>query len=227
MNDSAVSRVFLVDDHAFVSLGVKDYLERQEGIEVIGAAIDVRGALEFLENNDVDVAVIDLVIGSDDGLALVKQVHALHPGLSILVLSMHDERIYAERAIRAGALGYVMKGEAPEVLVEAVRTVRRGDLYLSESASTASDVRRSQAPRSEGRDPLTTLSDRELTVFRWLGDGRSSREIAEALHISLKTVHTYRERIKTKLGLDSAVQLVHRAVIFSRGDSTEEGSAST
>ena len=208
-------RILLVDDHVFTSLGVKGFLERHHDLDVVATASTASEALRQLHARTVDIAVIDLVIGDEDGLALVKQIHARMPEVGMIVLSMHDERIYAERVLRAGARGYVMKGEDPEMLVEAIRTVRRGDIHLSRRLRQEIAQR---IPRRIGETtalPTEVLSDRELTVFRWLGEGLSSREIADSLHLSFKTVHTYRERIKAKLGLQSANELVHHAMVFA------------
>jgi len=211
---SAPTHILLVDDHAFTSLGARSFLERQSDFAVVGTAGSSAEAFTALAHHSIDVAVIDLVLGSEDGLDLVKQIAGRYPSVHILVLSMHDESIYAERALRSGALGYVMKSESPGVLIEAIRTVRTGQIHVSEA------VRRQQeaGPRAHGNDPIPidVLSDRELTVFRWLGEGLATREIALALHISPKTVHTYRERIKGKLGLGSAAELVRHAILFAR-----------
>lgn len=216
-----ICRILLVDDHTFTSLGAKDYLERQDDLVVVGTARSSAETFEALASKDVDVAVIDLVLGSEDGLALVKQIASRHSDVGLIVLSMHDEKLYADRALRAGALGYVMKGEDPDLLIDAIRSAHRGEVFLSE------DARAAMANRSRGAEagtsPTESLSDRELTVFRWLGEGLSTREIAEALHLSTKTVHTYRERIKTKLGLSSGAELVHHAIVFARP--THPGSA--
>jgi len=206
-----VTRVLLVDDHALTSLGARDFLDRQPDIDVVATAASSQEAFQALDEHDIDLAVVDLVLGSEDGLELMKQIASRHASVRMVVLTMHDERLYAERALRAGARGYVMKGESPDVLTQAVRTVRRGDIHLSDEARAA--MADGTAPT---KDPTEALSDRELTVYRWLGEGLSSREIAESLHLSTKTVHTYRERIKTKLGLHSASELVHHAIVFAR-----------
>ena len=213
-------RILLVDDHAFTSLGAKGFLERQPDLEVVATATSSAETFAALEQTEVDVAIVDLSLGSEDGLDLVKQLAARHPALRLLVLSMHDEVIYAGRSLRAGALGYGMKGDDSDVLLEAIRRVHRGEIHLSERAR---ETALRECGGSDGpATPAELLSDRELTVFRSLGQGLSTREIAESLQLSPKTVQTYRERIKTKLGLHSGTELVHRAVHFARTPSGGE-----
>lgn len=218
----AMIRVLVVDDHTFTSMGIKRFVERNHDIEVVATASDSSEALAYLKESTcgVDVAVLDLSLGGEDGLELVHTLHVTCPDVRVVVHSMHEERIYAERVLRAGARGYVMKREDPSVLVEAIRKAQRGEIHLSPALQLEVSTRFLRSESGDG--PTSVLSDREVVVLRMLGEGRSSREIAEALHLSFKTVQTYRERLKAKLGLRSAAELVHYAIGFARGDDPEQ-----
>lgn len=207
-------KIVLVDDHAVVRSGVAAMLTRVPGIEVVAQASDGTGFFRALSEHDPDLAVVDLSLPDADGLELIKDAAARYPDLKILVLSMHAERTYAERAIRAGARGYVMKSEEPAALVQAVRRVLDGGIHLSESMQQVFVMR--MASGHDATDPglLSRLTDRELTVFRMLGEGLGTSEIAERLNISAKTVQTYRERLKQKLSLKSGRELVRQATLF-------------
>lgn len=219
---SSKIRVLVVDDHSFTAMGIKRYVERHHDLEIAATASTSAEALAFLSNADcaVDVAVLDLSLGSEDGLELVRTLNATCPAVRVVVHSMHEERIYAERVLRAGAQGYVMKREDPSVLVEAIRKAHRGQVHLSPALQLEVSTRFLRTDVDQ--PPETTLSDREVVVLRMLGEGHSSREIAESLHLSFKTVQTYRERLKAKLGLKSASELVHYAMRFARGQDPKE-----
>ena len=213
-------RILLVDDHAFVNVGVKSFLEQHDGSEVVGVAQTYTQALQMLDRLEPDIAVVDITIGAADGIELVKQIASRWPRVRTIVLSIHDERTYAERALRAGARGYVMKSEPPEVLVEAIAKIERGGVHLSAELQAEMASRYFRGDDETEVSEVERLTDRELSVFRMLGEGRSSREISEALNVGFKTVQTYRERIKEKLGLASANELVHRAVLHVQEETT-------
>jgi DNA-binding NarL/FixJ family response regulator len=215
-------RILLVDDHAFFHVGVSSFLEHVDGFEVVGAARDPRETFDILEREPVDFALVDISLGRADGLELVKQILPRWPQVRVIMLSMHAERNYAERALRAGARGYVMKSEPPEVLVDAIHRIERGGVYLSERLQSEIAHRFFQHDAAEAGSPVERLTDRELSVFRMLGEGRTSREIAESLHVGFKTVQTYRERIKTKLGIGSANELVQQAVLHVQAEAAEQ-----
>lgn len=201
--------VLLVDDHPLLRQGIARALSREPGLEVVGEAATAEEALEAARRLQPDVVVLDLALGEADGLDAIPRMRRALDGGLVLILSMFDETVYAERCLRAGASGYVMKEEASEVLVDALHRVLDGEVVVSEA------MRRRLVRRAAGKDdgsPVEALTDRELQVFRLVGEGRSTREIAEGLGLSVKTIETHRAKIMRKLGLDGAAQLVHRAV---------------
>lgn len=215
MNPAASSRrrVLVVDDHAFMQEGVKAIIEREPDFEAVGVASNGGEALSYLASKDVDLLVLDIGLGGEDGLDLVRQVTTRWPDVGIVALSLHDEKLYAERALRAGARAYVMKSEDPPTLVEALRRVAKGGVYLSPAMQSVVAARLFYGGDEPEASSIAKLTDRELAVFRMLGEGRSSREIAAALNVGFKTVQTYRERIKVKLNLTTARELMRRAVL--------------
>lgn len=211
--EAGAARVLLVDDHPLVRRGLRDILTAAEGLEVVGEAGSYAEALDRIEAGGCDLVIVDLTLGDGSGLELIKQLRARRPGLRILVCSMHDEVLYAERVLRAGARGYLSKDEAIDRVVEAVRRVLDGRLYLSPQMTDR--LLQAAADGHEPlRDPLERLSDRELEVFELIGEALSAREIGERLGISPKTVESHRESIKTKLGLERPRELLRCAVHF-------------
>jgi DNA-binding NarL/FixJ family response regulator len=203
-------RVLLVDDHPIVRYGFARLLAAESDIVVCGEAVDARTAVEALESKP-DVVVVDISLGTTSGIDLIRELKAQLPAVHALVVSMHDELLYAERAIRAGAAGYVMKHEATDKIVRAIRVVADGGMFVSEQVSTRL-VRRVAAGGAAEGSPLDTLTDRELHVLQLLGRGLGTRAIAEQLHVSIKTVETYRARLKDKMQLASGTELVRFAV---------------
>ncbi|MDR3405854.1 MAG: response regulator transcription factor [Chthoniobacter sp.] len=197
-----------MDDHAFVRVGLVESLAREPGLCVCGAFATAEEALKSVEKLRPDVVVTDLNLPGKSGLELVKDLESLHPGLSIVVLSMHDEEIFAERCLRAGARGYVMKSEAPETLAAAIRQVLAGEIHVSERASKRLLKHFSGSRERQSKTPLGVLTDREFELFEWIGRGLSTKEIADRMHISAKTIETHRVHIKTKLGLATAGELI-------------------
>lgn len=217
-NPARRARVILVDDHPVVREGLSHLLEQQAGVDVVRQCRDSREALTVAESQPIDLAIVDIRLGNEDGLDLVKTLRARWPHLRILVLSMHDEKLYARRALRAGANGYLMKAEDPNVLLQAIERVLSGKQVVSEKIQD--DLLREVASGSAPfASRVHSLADRELVVFELLGHGKRTSEIAASLNLSVKTVQTYRERIKAKLGLSSAAELVRRAVIWVHGES--------
>lgn len=210
------ARVILVDDHPVVREGLSHLLEQQAGVNVLRQCKDSREALTAAEQNDIDLAIVDIRLGDEDGLDLVKTLRARWPKMRILVLSMHDEKLYARRALRAGANGYLMKAEDPSILLEAIEKVLAGKQFVSDTLQEDL-LREVSAGAAPFESMVHTLADRELMVFELLGSGKRTSEIATSLNLSVKTVQTYRERIKAKLGLSSAAELVRRAVIWVHG----------
>jgi DNA-binding NarL/FixJ family response regulator len=218
-------RVLLVDDHAFVRQGMAAIINEEPDLVVCGEADGVRSAITVAAQTRPDVALIDLAIRDGDGLELVRDMRNRFPDVRTLVLSMYDETVYAERALRAGASAYVMKAEAARTVMAAIRQVLEGKVYLSPRMSARLAER--DRIRGRGRGTATEsataggpdrLSDRELQVLRCVGRGLSTREIAEELFISVKTVETHREHIKAKLGLVSSGDLLRYAIEHGRLD---------
>jgi DNA-binding NarL/FixJ family response regulator len=204
------ARVFIVDDHPVVRDGLKNLLEQQEDLMVCGEAADAPTALREIPNVSPDIALVDLTLEHTSGLELVKDIRNQYPELPVLVLSMHDEMVYGERAVRCGARGYLMKGESSQRVVSAIHAVLRGDVFLSERLMAQIASRLSHAKTT--RPPIERLSDRELEVFRMLGQGTSTSAIAEKLNLSVKTVQMYVARAKEKFGVTSARELMREAV---------------
>ncbi len=205
-------RILIVDDHPIVRQGLADLINHEDEFEVCGHAEDAREAMEQIRKLSPDLVTIDITLREMGGLELIKDVKSQHPKLPMLVISMHDEKLYGERVLRAGAKGYIMKHEATENVIDAIRKVFSGQVYVSNNMaeqmvkSFVSGGTRSQA------SVMNSLSDRELEVFRLIGQGFGTRKIAEMLHLSVKTIETYRAHIKNKLSLDDAAQLLQYAV---------------
>lgn len=204
-------RVFLVDDHPLVRERLSELIAREPDLIVCGEAEDVSHAMEGVEANRPDVIILDLSLKNSHGLELIKSLQATFPSLPVLVLSMHDESLYAERVLRAGALGYITKQEASGKVLSAVRQVLRGQVYLSESMSARIVRNMVLGQRDTSTSPMERLTDRELEVFQLIGKGLSTRRIAEELRVGIKTVESYRARIKQKLQLEDGTQLLQHA----------------
>ena len=203
-------KVLLADDHSIVREGLRRIVEESGDMEVVAEASDGKEAIHKIRKNRPDVAVIDISMPEIDGLEVLQQLQPEYPELPILILTMHEEQQYAVRAIEAGAKGYITKKSAPEQLVKAIRKVHAGSRYLSEEAAEALALR--VAKGKSGQSPLDLLSTRELQVLRRLALGNTNREIAEAYHISIKTVDTYRFRLLKKLKLRNNADLSRFAI---------------
>ncbi len=206
------ARVFLVDDHPVVRQGLSLLIDREPDLVVCGAADGAGPALSAMENTQIDLLVLDISLEGPDGLDLLKTIRSKHSRLPVLILSMHDELIYAERAMRAGANGYIMKQEATEKVLIAIRRILQGKVYLSDRLTNAmlqQYVRGASAPNPS---PLVSLTDRELEVFRLIGEGHGTRQIADELHLSVKTIESYQAHIKEKLALRNARELLQHAI---------------
>jgi DNA-binding NarL/FixJ family response regulator len=204
--------VLIVDDHPIVRQGLALLINQEKDLEVCGQAEDAHGAMQAIGRLDPDMVIVDIGLKDTSGIELIKDLKIQHPDLPVLTLSMYDEAVYGERALRAGARGYVMKQEATEKVVTAIRRVLAGEVYVS-SGMAAKMVSKfvGGGTRTAG-SPADSLSDRELEVFRMIGEGFSTREMAEKLHLSIKTVETYRAHIKDKLGLQDANELLRSAI---------------
>lgn len=206
-------RVFVVDDHPIVRQGLALMINAESDLTVCGEAEEAQTAMQAIVGARPDILIIDISLNGPDGLELVKHVRTLFPELPILILSMHDETTYAERALRARANGYIMKQEATEKVLIAVRRILSGGIYLSDRMANKV-LHQYVSGADAGHSRIAELSDRELEVFRLIGDGHGTRQIAEELHLSVKTVETYQAHIKEKLLLRTGRELVQQAIFW-------------
>jgi DNA-binding NarL/FixJ family response regulator len=205
-------RIFLVDDHPLVREWLTNLINQQPDLVVCGETEAAPQALQAIARLKPDVAIIDISLKDSSGIDLIKNLKEADDTLRILVLSMHDEMHYAERALRAGASGYVMKRETTRKVVEAIHRILEGKLYISEKVSEIMAGRFVSGKKTQGNSAVELLSDRELEVFEMLGQGQGTRQIAEALRVSVKTVQAYCARMKEKLNLNSATELLREAI---------------
>jgi len=206
------SRIFIVDDHPLVREGLTNLINGQDDLIICGEAKDSAQALDGIMKARPDVALIDISLENESGLELVKQLRSRFPNVALIVLSMHDETLYAERVLRAGARGYVMKHETSKSVLASIRRVLEGGVYVSERIVNRMARRVSSARGPVASSPVERLSDRELEIFRLLGQGRSTSQIAEDLNLSLKTVQAYCARAKEKFGVTSLTELLRAAI---------------
>ena len=204
--------VFIVDDHPLVREGLTDLINRQSDLIVCGEAKDSAEAIAGIAKERPDVAIIDISLTNESGLELIKHLVRQFPQVALIVLSMHDEALYAERALRAGARGYVMKHETSKSVLASIRRVLAGGVYVSERIVNRMALRLTSSRRPVASSPVERLSDRELEIFQLLGQGRSPSEIAAALNLSLKTVQAYCARAKEKFGVTSLRELLRAAI---------------
>jgi len=204
-------KVFLVDDHPLVREWLANLINQQADLIVCGEAESASQAIQQIEASGPDVIIADITLAQGSGLELIKDVRGIYPRAAIIVLSMHEESLYAERALRAGARGYVMKKESTKKILVAIRQVLEGKLYISDRFA-ATMAEKFIDGKNQGASPVEGLSDRELQVFVMIGQGIETRQIAESLHLSIKTVQVYCARIKEKLNLANATELVREAI---------------
>jgi len=215
-------KVFVVDDHAIVREGLTLLINREADLSVCGVAEEMHSALRAIETLRPDILIVDISLNGPDGLDLLKAIRMREPGLPVLILSMHDESIYAERALRAGANGYIMKQEATERVLVALRRILNREFYVSDRVANKMLQQYVGTSNSAVRSPLDDLSDRELEVLRLISEGHSTRQIAEKLHLSIKTVESYQGHLKDKLGLKNSRELFHYAIQFAVRDKAGE-----
>ncbi len=206
------TKILLVDDHPIVRQGLGELIEEEPDLSVCGEARDSAEALQVIDARRPDLVIVDISLHDTSGIELIKDLKARHPGLPALVLTMHDETLYAERALRAGARGYVMKEEATENVLAAIRMVLSGQIYLSQKMAARLLSKFVDGPSDYPGSTVESLSDRELQVFELIGQGLGSRQIAQQLHLSIKTIESHREHIKSKLQLTNSTELVRHAV---------------
>lgn len=212
----AKSKILIVDDHQIVRDGLAQLIRGEADMAVCGEAASAEEAVEAVARLNADLAIVDITLGGVNGIELIKNLKAVRPSLPVLVLSMHDESHYAERALRAGASGYVMKREAGVRIMEAIRTVLSGGDYVSEKMQKSIVHQYLRGIGSKETSPIDRLSDREVEVLNLLGGGLSSKDIADRLHLSQKTVDSHRTHLKEKLNLKSAPELVRFAFDWVR-----------
>jgi DNA-binding NarL/FixJ family response regulator len=206
------TRILLVEDHPLMRQAVKETILQERDLAICGEAADEAAAMQLIKTTQPHIVLLDLSLGDSSGMDLIKWLVKSDPALRILVLSMHDEMLYAERAIRAGARGYLNKRAAPDTIIAAIRAVLAGNIYLN-PAIVGRILQRLAGGRAEAGTPdVERLSDREMETFELIGAGLGSREISERLCVSVKTVEAYRQRIKEKLGLSTGPELARRAV---------------
>jgi len=205
-------RVLLVDDHPIVRQGLGLLIDREEDLSVCGEAEGAHSAFHAIETLRPDIVVLDISLSGPDGLDVLKEIRMKTGSLPVLILSMHDESIYAERAMRAGANGYIMKQEATEKVLVAIRRILQGEVYLSDRLTNTMLQQYVRGASPTKSSPLLNLTDRELEVFRLIGEGHGTRQIADELHLSVKTIESYQAHIKEKLALRNARELVQHAI---------------
>lgn len=206
------SSILLVDDHPIVRQGLAEMIDQQPDVYVCGTAEDVHKALDAVEKYKPDLVIADISLKGSNGIELLKNIKIRYPKMLVLVLSMHDESLYAVRALRAGAAGYIMKQEATEKVLTAIRQVVNGEIYLSEKMEKKMMHQLVGGRTTRTGSPIEDLSDRELEVFGLIGQGHGTRQIAEELHLSIKTIESHRAHIKEKLNLKNATELVQHAI---------------
>jgi DNA-binding NarL/FixJ family response regulator len=211
-------KVFVLDDHPIIRAGLTMLINREPDLVVCGDAEEMATALRLIDNLRPDVLVVDISLNGPDGLDVLKNIRTRSPGLPVLILSMHDETLYAERALRAGANGYIMKQEATERVLVALRRILNREIYVSDRIANKMLRHFVGGAATPQRSPLEELSDRELEVLRLIGEGHGTRQIAEELHLSVKTVETYQGHLKEKLGLKNSRELVQYAIQWNLKD---------
>jgi DNA-binding NarL/FixJ family response regulator len=216
--DSPKRTVFIVDDHPIVRQGLALLINREPDLAVCGDAEEAASALRLIQELKPDLVVVDISLSGPDGLDLLKSIRARDPNLPVLILSMMDELLYAERGLRAGANGYIMKQQATEQVLVAIRRILGGEIYLSERMANKMLHRFVGGYPTQQSSPVADLTDRELEVFRLIGDGHGTRQIADQLHLSVKTVESYQAHIKDKLLLKNGRELVQRAIQWNVGN---------
>jgi DNA-binding NarL/FixJ family response regulator len=205
-------KILLVDDHPLVREGLTNLISQQSDFEICGEAGDEPQALELIGILQPDVAIVDITLENGSGIELIKSIKAIHPAVKMLVLSMHDESLYAERALRAGAHGYIMKREAAKKTIDGIRSVLAGQVYVSDKIAAMMNEKFDEGRPVDELSMVEQLSNRELEVFALLGRGQNTRQIAEHLQVGFKTVQAYNARIKEKLKLANATELLREAL---------------
>jgi DNA-binding NarL/FixJ family response regulator len=212
MNTLKKVKILIVEDHEIFRLGIKELINHEPDLAVCAEAEDVDTARALINAFQPDMVIIDITLKKSNGMDLIKEINSYHKTMKMLVLSMHDELLYAERSLQAGAQGYIMKQETSKSIVKAIRHILQGNIYVSENIMSNLLNRVRTGQDTFEKSPVENLSDRELEVLRMIGQGRSTGEIADEMNLSVSTISTYRERIKEKLQLKNSAELVRYAV---------------
>ncbi|MBN1796770.1 MAG: response regulator transcription factor [Sedimentisphaerales bacterium] len=215
------TQVLIVDDHPVVRDGLTTIINHEQDLNVCGEADDAHQALKAATELKPDVVVVDISLKNSDGIELTKSIKAGHPKLPVIVLSVHDESLYAERALLAGAKAYLMKDTVSENIVKAIRMVLSGEIYVSDTISKKFLHKIASDKAGTTKTPIESLSDREFEIFRLIGDGLKASQIARQLHLSTKTIETYRSRIKEKLNLPNASELLQYSIKWAKSQDRE------
>jgi DNA-binding NarL/FixJ family response regulator len=210
-----MTTIVIVDDHPLVRDQLRAAVESEPDLAIAGEAEDGQHALSVIGSAKPNLVIVDMTLKGLTGLDLIKEIRLRHPKLLILVVSMHDESLYAERAIHAGARGYITKQEATKKILQAIRCVLSGEIYLSEKMATKVLTKVAGGRENHAESSIERLTDRELQVFKQIGHGHSTRQIADELHLDMKTIETYRSRIKVKLGIKDARDLLQQAIVWA------------
>ncbi|MFB3892127.1 MAG: response regulator [Phycisphaerae bacterium] len=213
---TAKKRLVVVDDHPIVRRGVVQIIEGEADLTVVGTAEDSKGAMAVIEECSPDAVVTDITLKGSSGIDMIREIAARWPKLPVIVFSMHDESFYAERVLRAGARGYVTKGDPSQKLIDGIHRVMTGEVYVSDKVAAKMLQGMVEGPRQTGGFPIDSLSDREFEVFGLIGEGLQTRDVAGKLKLSIKTVESHRENIKRKLGIENATELLQRAIHWVR-----------
>lgn len=213
-----IKRILIVDDHPLICRGLTQMINNEKDLEVCGEANDINSAMQQVADLGPDAVMVDLSLKSSSGIDLIKALKARYPDLPALVYSMHDESVFAERVLRAGAKGYVMKDQPPDVLLNALRKVLTGNIYFSDAMTTRLLDRLTAAGNDALRNPVAGLTDRELEIFSLMGQELTARQIAARLNISIKTVEAHRDHIKSKMGVQNSSDLSRHAKEWLQGN---------
>jgi DNA-binding NarL/FixJ family response regulator len=218
-NSENIKQVLIVDDHPVVCDGLIALINHEQDLKVCARAEDASEALNASARLKPDIAIVDISLKNSDGIELTKTIKAKYPELRVIILSMHDESVYAERALLAGAHAYLMKDAVSENIIKAIRTVLRGEIFVSDAVARKFLHIIAQDKTGTNKTAIDTLSDREFETFRLIGQGYKASQIAAQLHLSVKTIETYRSRIKEKLGLSNAAKLLQYSISWARNKS--------
>ena len=216
--DKNPTKIFLVEDHPIFRKGLAQLINNEEDMTVCGEAEDTISAMKAIKKSKPDLIIVDISLKDRSGIDLIKDTRDEFTNMPIIVLSMHDEKIYAERTLRAGAKGYIMKQEAPETIIKAIHHVLNGNIFVSDEIATRIFSMMADGKSNLENSPIDRLSDRELEVFELIGQGFGTRQIARKLYISIKTVENHRIHIKEKLSLKTAIELIQKATLWVQKD---------